>query len=389
MTKSPSHQPSPTFHLIAFPWDFPADGRSDPNPEMAETFDRLRGEVGVTGLALWGATPPMREFRVREVRPRLFQSDGGLHFEPMHYQCGCRPRTPLDSTNLVPVIAQACKRSGLSLRLILATASMGGIASYYPEFAARNAFDDPSRISVCLLHPAVRECIVGLVTNIPPNFGVEQIALADFRVGWFEARDRNIHWPGTLGEIERAALGLCFCSACLSAARDLGADTEDARASVRNLVQRSLTQGTERGGSVEGFLAENKALAGYVAAQSRGLITLLEQCVSASHAEVMVMSEDSADLHEVPGSKAAGVTMIRRMADLDWRVVPADCGPAELTVPAQFLLGAQSEAFVAAMSQLGERGFRGFQVDRFGALPDSAFATLKQAIRFARRSVAL
>jgi hypothetical protein len=62
---------------------------------------------------------------------------------------------------------------------------------------------------------------------------------------------------------------------------------------------------------------------------------------------------------------------------------------SEVALPAWTLLGSHAEAFIAAMSRLSEWGYCGVQIDDYGALPESTFTILKQAIRFARRSAGL
>ena len=390
MTAAQAHRPDPpSFFLIASPWDFPFGERTAGDQALLDSLDQLRGEVGLTGIALWGATAASREFRIRPVRPRLYFNDGGLHFDPMQYRGGCRPIPAMGPNKTFPAIAQACGRYNLSLRMMLATATMGGLAQYYPEFAARNAFDDASRINVCLLNPAVQECVAGLVQNIPPQFGVKQAVLTDFRAGWFEAQDDRVRWPGPLGEVERSALMVCFCPACASAAQNAGIEYDSAKAAVQALLERSMTHGTSFGGSAAGFLAEQPALASYLSMQAQGLSDLLRQMAEHARAELLVECDDGhvALDSAIDLSMCAGT--IRRIHDSVLPAVGTSVNRSEISAPAHLLLGSGAESFVAAMSQLADRGYSGVQIDNYASLPDGAFNPLKQAIRFARRSAVL
>ncbi len=383
----------PSFYLIAAPWDLQFGERGIESKDLSTTLDQLRGEVGLTGLSVWGAAPASRHFRVREIQPRLFSAEGGLFFEPSHTRGGCRPPVVASgSKSLLPAIAGACVRHDLTLRLLLSTATMGGLAQYYPEFASRSAFDDASRLSVCLLNPAVQECVSGVACDIPPQFGVRQIVLHDFQVGWIEAFDCEIRWPSPLGIVERSILGTCFCPACVEAAQRAGVDADDARKCVQNLVQKTLVQGTSFGGSEAGFLAEQTSLTAFKRVQADLLHLFLKKIVEDCRMEVLVarqladscQSLDQFDAR-VPAGVVTGVADLTQLANQI--ATKARC--SEVTLPAWTLLGSRAEEFVAAMSQIGEWSYSGVQIDNYSTLPENAFTTLKQAIRFARRSAAL
>ncbi len=394
MALSTDNLPSPPiFHLVAYPWDFPPCERGAERGELSSTLDQLRGEVGLGGLALWGAAPPVREFRVGAMQPRLFHGEGGLFFEPVQNRGGCRPNvTTTGSRSLLPVIAHACESADLGLRLLLSTSTMGGLAQYYPEFASRSAFDDASRLSVCLLNEAVQQCVLSIACDIPPQFGVRQIVLHDFEVGWLEAFDNGIRWPSPLGSVERSILATCFCPACVKNAQGAGVDVAEARTIVQSLVQKSLSQGTSFGGNLAGFLVEQPGLAAFRGIQTDLLNLFLTQIVEDCRIDVLVarsISEPTVSAGQIDWSIPAGV--VCQASDLtqlsDSSAVPAH--RSEVTLPARLLVGSRAEAFVAAMPRLAEHGYAGIQIDDYGALPGSAYTTLKQAIRFARRSATL
>jgi hypothetical protein len=74
--------------------------------------------------------------------------------------------------------------------------------------------------------------MLGIACGVPPQFGVHQIVLHDFQVGWFEALDPEILWPAPLGNLERSILTTCFCQACVKAAQEAGVDAGHARKCV-------------------------------------------------------------------------------------------------------------------------------------------------------------
>lgn len=381
-----------SFFLIAQPGELTPLER-DRETNLSSVLDSLRGEVGITGLSVWGAAPPVAWFRSQDDNSRLVHTEGGLFFEPLRRSGGCRPpvRSP-DFTSTLAAVAQSCAQSEFSLRLRLALATLGGLATHYPEFAARSAFDDPSRVAVCLLNPAVQECMISIAGAVPPQFGVAQIVLHDFEVGWLEAFDARIQWPAPLGPIERSALAVCFCSSCMKNAREVGVDADDAKRRVQTFVLHAFSQAAEFGGAAAGLLAEQPVLQAYTALQSDFLDSLLARIVAESRADVLLSREALAPAAlglAVDVSKPAGV--VTKIAALNQLSVAGvrESRHSEVTLPPSVLVGAKSGEFVSAMSRLAECGLSGVEIDGFGGISESARTTLKQGIRFARRSTGL
>ncbi|MDO8630347.1 MAG: hypothetical protein Q7R41_07625, partial [Phycisphaerales bacterium] len=231
---SPGDSHLPSLFVSAYPWNLMERG-------LDKLLDRLRGEVGVTGLSVWAATPPLKQFRVRDVQPRLFCTDGGVFFQPSDRHgsgTGCRPlvSTWTRGGNPLATIAEQCARSDVRLRAILPAATTGQLALRYPEFACRNAFDDESGSAICLGNPDVQEYIVSLATDITCNYPVQELVLADFSVSWREAFSREMLLTAPLGDAERGVLSTCFCGACMRASEDAGVDVREARARVRAII---------------------------------------------------------------------------------------------------------------------------------------------------------
>lgn len=380
------------FVLCAQPGEFlfnPRDRESSP----AAALDTYRGEIGITGLSLWGAAPSVRWFRSEPDRSGLVCCDGGLYYESLRRSGGCRPPVvSSDSTAALAAVATTCSRSELTLRLRLSLSDLGGLATFYPEFATRNAFGDSSRTSICLVNPAVQECMVGLVEGLPPQITVHQLVLERFHSAWIEAFDSSVRWPSRLGSCERSALAVCFCPACAKNANDAGVDADDARSRIQSLVRRCFATGSEFGGSAAGLLAEIPVLDAYTSVQAQQLNQLLDRIVSGCRVEVLLARDLEAGAalgRAVEAGRAAGV--ITRIPTLDAlpQARAADARHSEVSLPPSVLIGPRGGDFVGAMSRLGECGISGVEIDGFGGLSDLARTTLKQGIRFARRSSGL
>lgn len=378
--------PSPSFFLVAAPWDFSGPTGGIDAHALGEILDRLQGDVGLTGLSIWGASAAYDEFRVHK-KPHWIRCDGGLFFDPVQSRGGCRPPESSVSRRFLPEIASVCQQHNASLRCMLSYASLGGLAHFYPEFASQNAFGDVSRASVCLLNPAVQDCMQSITCAIPPQFGVCEVVLHDVLVGWLEAFDITTRWPSPLGMVERSMVSTCFCPACVGAGEEAGIEVDSARIAVTNLVSRSLVHGTSFAGTESGFLAEHPALEAFRRAQFDRLNRFILEIAEDSPREVLVARKALSPLAFDPGIPAGVITEALSLSEAG-NVACTEARRNEVTVPASCLLGSRSEEFIGATANLPRWGYTGVQIDGFHSLPESSWTTLRQAIRFARRSFA-
>jgi hypothetical protein len=396
---NPGDSRLPSLFVSAYPWNLMERG-------LDGLLDRLRGEVGVTGLSVWAATPPLKQFRVRDVLPRLFRTDGGVFFQPSDRHGSGAACRPLVSTwtrggNPLATIAEQCVRSDVRLRAILPAATTGQLALRYPEFACRNAFDDESGSAICLANPDVQEYLVGLATDIATNYPVQGLVLADFSVSWREAFSREILVTAPLGDAERSVLSTCFCGACVRASESAGVDVHEARDRVRAIIDQTLSPGVhaERNpprmnagdrGILDGLLADQPALAEHRRIQTEQLNALLRRLVETCRVEVLLSraTNDPASAgptgldHRIPAGVLTRAESVERLSG----ATAANARRNEVWVAASWAIGAGAAEFVGAVSQAAQLGFAGIDIDNYGILPDAAFTTIKQAIRFARRS---
>ena len=84
-----------------------------------------------------------------------------------------------------------------------------------------------------------------------------------------------------------------------------------------------------------------------------------------------------------------GATVVTTQLDQGDQLDSVWCAAArrnELRIPATSSIGPFGAEPVNILSRAVEIGFSGVEFDGYGTMPDSAFSSIKQAIRFARRS---
>ncbi len=378
----------PRFFLEAYPWDLLGK-------DLGATLERLRGEVGVTGLSIWVGSPQVMQLRVRRLDPRVFRTGGGLHYRPVDAGFEAIPFRPVvsdwvDGEDRLDLAVRTCVQHGLALRGRLSAGACGQLAQRYPDLACRNAFEVDSHLGVCLVNPNAQAYLLAVLAGLAVRFPFEAVILADFAATWHEAFAGGLATAVPLGPAARNLLALCFCESCRRLAGDAGVDAEETRSGVRRILERTSSEGVQPHESFEGLLAERPALAEYRSFQLDRLNTLARRLTESCRLEVLLDRRlDGAgegDLNGIDTSIPAGI--ISRIDDpgqLESAAVPR-ARRNELRVAASLAIGPRSPELVSMLSKAATLGFRGIEIDNFGLLPDAALTSIKQAIRFARRT---
>lgn len=374
--------------ITAYPWDLVDEG-VDP------ALDLLHGELGVTGVAVWMATPPVTQLRVRAVEPRIFRTRGGLFFQPSEakYEATrCKPviSTWLRGRNPLDAIAEGCARRGLSLRVRVSASDTGRLAAKHPEIACKNLFGATSTSSICLANPDAQAYLRALASDLSAQHELAGLSLADVHLGDRDALAADLLPQAPLGMVERCLLSICFCESCLQKAEAAGADANKARQRATNMLTASLERGQPVDVKWNTLLADNEPLTAYLQWQSDEMATLLGSVLDAASTEVLLERNTTTDLRPVAPCMAtniphAVVTGIRDAQQMSAARCP-DARRNELHIPAYLVIAKGGEALTAALGTASECGFSGAMIDNFGLLPVSALSSIKRAIRFARRA---
>jgi hypothetical protein len=112
------------------------------------------------------------------------------------------------------------------------------LGELHPDLTSRNAFGDAYPYSLCPAHPAVRDYVVNLCTDLADRHDLAGIALET--PGWLPY-DHGFHHEFALLPLDRyakALLALCFADGTRHAARAAGIDADRLQAKTRALLER-------------------------------------------------------------------------------------------------------------------------------------------------------
>ena len=233
-----------TAHMVCHLWDLEDGGIDD-------VLDRLKGELGAGGVTVVAAGKPICQLRHRpSVKPRIFQSRGGLYFPPdesKYNDTRCKPVVSswVKSRDPLRKVAEACQRRDLTLRAILDTRRIGRLVSRCPSVATKTVFGDASPGTMCAANPDAVALLQGLIADLSTNYGVSAIELRHLD-RTFEADlvdSLVVHAsPSAAAEVIRALLTICFCESCLQSAHGANIDADGATRSVEALINDALAQ---------------------------------------------------------------------------------------------------------------------------------------------------
>lgn len=374
-------------YMIAYPWDLIDD-------DLSTALDHLQGEIGISGLSVWMSTPSMIRLRTRDVNPRVFRTRGGVFFHPndeRYANTRCKPILSSWAKPKDPLakIAQACDDKGLKLRVVLSASRTGRIAQRQPEMACKNLFGDSSEDSLCLSNPDVQTFLGSLVEDVSSRHALDGISLADFQTVWAETLGPALEMARSLGDTERCLLGLCFCESCQQRADAASVDIAAARDTARDLLETSLSGRRSSEASYDAILEENTALADYQKWRGRELSTLLSHLQAQCGCGLRVDRKISGVERSLQGGMRTGDAgvAICLSADDPISIVPSVAKEgATLLLPSDYAVGSHAQSVVTAFSTAAEVGVESIEIDDYGLLPDTALDTIRQAIRFARRT---
>ena len=115
----------------------------------------------------------------------------------------------------------------------------------YPDLTAQNVFADPLFNSLCPSQPDVRQYLMSLCTDLGDNYGLSELAIET--PGW-QAFRHGHHHEFELVELSdnvETMLGICFCAACRSGAKNHGVDIDDLAQNIRRELELFFADGTE------------------------------------------------------------------------------------------------------------------------------------------------
>lgn len=392
--------------MTVTPWDLIDQG-------VDEALDRLQGDVGVNGLSIRAASGPRFALRALPVTDRVSISRGGVAFVPEEGRYTITRCKPIASSrckgrNPLGDIVEACAGRALAVRAEVSAAGAGRMVHKYPAAAAKNAFGAESGVGMCLANPDVQAYLCGLVGDLSGNYGIDAIVVTQFMIAWLDAFDPALTCGIKLDRADRMLLSLCFCESCRQKSAKAGVAVEDAASTVRAILQGRLA-GTGSEMRPATLLIDNQALSNFVRWRGSELQTLLTQLKAAGSCALLVDLDSSFADGVVQTadewSAADGVLVGLDAAENVVRQLPpgADSGSlftsgsptgvrpsaerrTELRVPVEYWHRRGGSDLVSALSSAVDAGVTTTTFDEYGLLSEAAFTSIKQAVRFAKRS---
>jgi hypothetical protein len=376
------------YYVIAHPCDLLDEG-----PTSA--LDRLHGEVGVNGLAVWAAAPESTRIRRRGIIPRTLRSRGGLFFLPDESRYHSTRLKPVvsegfKSRDVVSQITDGCEGRGLKVRTLVSASRTGRLPGRYPAMTCKNALGDDSEVSICLTHPDVQAYLTALLTDLTGARSLSGVVLADFEISWAEAHDPRVAADLNLGVIGQRLLGLCFCESCRQGATLAGVEVDKAIDSAARVLDRCLEAKAPIRADWEALFEDQSALAAFLRFQNEALMSLMSQLRKASADELFLLEGEPGGPAVASAYADPAVRPIRSLGTVDLNeverrglLVPEQ---VELCVTRHALRRATSAGLVTFFQKAAERGVSAILVDGYGMLTEGDLDDLRRAIRFARRS---
>lgn len=375
-------------YVRAYPFDLVDEG-------IEIALDRLCGEVGVSGVSIHAASAPVVQLRSRDLEHRIYRTRGGMFFHPdeRHYSATrCKPivSSRIKGRDPVERIAEACSQRGMKLRVVVSASMVGRLAQRYPEMAAKNALGDRSHIALCLAHPDVEALVRGLLADLSSRHELAGIVVSDFVIGWPEAVSHDLSAPVAIGELETALLATCFCESCHRRAMTAGVDVAAAQRSVQTILQSSMDRGTPATGKLDSITGDNKPLADYYHWRSDTLTAQLNEMMNACQYDLLLdtLCDSLGSENRIDREPAAASGIITRIDSCDdLTKIDRRCEQRhEVLIPARLAVGKNAPKLVSLLATAVDSGIIGAEFDDYALLSDAALATIKQAIRFARRT---
>ncbi len=225
--------------MYLYPWDLEDEG-------AANVLPRLR-DIGIDAVSLAVSYHAGKFVRPHAPGRRVyFPEDGTIYFEPEDSRYGrIKPRRNSQIGAYDPLREIARHDPGMKVTAWTVGLHNTPLGREHPDLVVRNAFDDPLWNALCPSQAAVREYLVALCSDLAGNQPLAEIAIET--PGWQAYRHGHHHEFELIELTPRAEvmLGMCFCDACLAAAKAAGLDGAALKARTRDELDTFFADGTE------------------------------------------------------------------------------------------------------------------------------------------------
>jgi hypothetical protein len=384
--------------IYAYPWDLADEG-------LDQALGRIR-DTGVNTVTLAASYHAGKFLRPHGRSGKVtFLQDGMVYFRARPERYGhIKPRVHpmVDEFDGLAELQRAAPDLGRAAWVVCCHNTRLG--EQHPEYVARNAFGDPYIYSLCPAHPAVRDYVVNLCSDLAHGYDLSAVVLET--PGW-QPYDHGDHPEFAMVPLDRRAktlLSLCFADATRRAARAAGIDAERLQAQAREMLERQLAadEATPDATAIETWPAdlvsdpEWSAFLNWRCRQVADLVTAVKAALPAGTALAVIPSVQrpagdawlegcdlrllaaAADTLEIPAYHATAEDVGRNAADVRRRVGD-DAALNFILRPGHPDLGGGAQT-VEAASKLRQVGMAGIAFYNYGLLPLPGFARIKAAL---------
>lgn len=378
-----------TFTIHVDPWDMEDGGVDD-------VLDRLKGELGVTGVSVTAASSPVCILRRnRTASPRIFRSRGGLFFQPnttKYAHTRIKPPSAdwIKTRNPLARVADACSKRDLTFGVVIDSRRLETVLTRHPECATKSAFGDASQTRLCPQHPDAAEFLRSLIADLVANYQPGRIEIRDLG-STFESDPLPADELDAIGPVGADLFAVCFCESCLQSAAGDDVLVDAARTSVQKHLTRAMDAGRPLQMSPESFLAGDEIVRAYIQNRRAAHVLFLDSIREKCAADFIL----HADAYPTPFDPP--VETLAAHCDrvlLGTGAMPASSQespkpPAgtksDCLIDLRSFTDAEPATLVKRFKQLVDSGFAGVVLDHLGLMTESTFTNARQAIRYAKR----
>ena len=267
--------------LYCYPWDVLDEGPA--------AFAKLTRSAGLNHINMASSYHGGKAFLPHNSRSRVYYiEDGAVYFPPSPQFFGAtkmQPRVSRLVTDHDPYkdIVEACEKEGVGVTAWTVFIHNSHLGTTYPEFTTQNVFGDRYLHALCPSQPAVQEYMRALAGNLAsyPISGVEFecFEFISFRHYSFLEKEGTGVTP-----FAEMMLSLCFCPACLAAAKQRRVNGAAVEKAVKDWLEEYFEGKHRFGGAVALKISSVSGLADYLEMRFAVLEELFNDVAGVLHA---------------------------------------------------------------------------------------------------------
>ena len=255
----------------AYPWDVVDEG--------VEAVATRLSSIGASELSVATNYHAVQAFLPHNPSRRTFFARSSAYFHPRgdYGRLAPVPNETMGEADWIETIDESLGDAGLGLNAWTVGCHNSRLGLANPDLTLETAHGDSLAFGLCPSNPAVRDYLVGMVTEIDDRFGVQRIELETFDFFYGTGfRWHHDKYHTRLGQLGEFLFGLCFCDACRARGREQGVAVERARETTREAVDAIANRAEPPETTVEEWLAANPTVAAYVDSRSGTVTDLFE-----------------------------------------------------------------------------------------------------------------